>query len=110
MKDLETALRAKFAPKKCATQQEYDSWMESINYDQATYNRPLDRTKEDIQREICELKIQRLAVDRQLAQARLNYSEVESQKHFVNSVYHELKHEMVKLNPKQELTVEDRNS
>lgn len=100
MKDLETALRAKFAPKKCATQQEYDSWMEAINYDQETYNRPLNEKKEEIQHEICELKILRLTIDRQLETVRMEYATVESQKRSINSVYHELKHEMVKLNPK----------
>jgi hypothetical protein len=110
MKDLETALRAKFAPKKCATQQEYDSWMESINYDQATYNRPLNKTQEEIQRDICKLKIRRLTIDKQLETTRMEYASVESQKRAINSIYHELKHEMVMLNPKQELTVEDRNS
>lgn len=100
LESLETALRAKFAPKKCATQQEYDSWMEAVNYDQAAYNRPLNKTKEDIQREICELKIQRLTIDKQLATARLSYSNIESQKGVVNGIYHELKHEMAKLNPK----------
>ncbi len=110
MKDLETALRAKFAPKKCATQQEYDSWMEAVNYDQTAYNRPLNKTQEDIRHEICRLKIQRLSLDRQLEQVKLLYGEAESQKRSVNSIYHELKHEMAMLNPKQELTVEDRNS
>lgn len=113
MKDLETlatTIRAKFAPKKVATQQEYDSWMEDVNHDQAAYNRPLNKTKEDILRKICELKIQRLSVDRKLAEASLDYSDNESLMRFANGIYHELKHEMAMLNSKQELTVEDRIS
>ena len=93
LESLETALRAKFAPKKVATKQEFESWMTSLNYDQAAYNRPLNKTQEDIRREIYRLKIQ-------IEAAKLNCCEIESRKCSVNSIYHELKHEMIMLNPK----------
>jgi uncharacterized protein with von Willebrand factor type A (vWA) domain len=100
MMDLED-LKAKFQPRQLDSQIEFDDVMSEMNVEQSRMVHPLIdkdieliKKQSRLQEKISEMKIEIEVIKR----AKLD---VESQKKEINRAFHELKHELIKLNPRE---------
>lgn len=100
MMDLES-LKAKFQPRQLDSQIEFDDVMSEMNMEQSRMVHPLIdkdieliKKQSRLQEQISEMKIEIEVIKR----AKLD---VESQKKEINRAFHELKHELIKLNPRE---------
>ena len=100
MMDLER-LKAKFQPRQLDSQIEFDDVMSEMNMEQSRMVHPLIdkeieliKKQSRLQEQISEMKIEIEVIKR----AKLD---VESQKKEINRAFHELKHELIKLNPRE---------
>jgi len=98
--DLED-LKAKFQPRQLDSQIEFDDVMSEMNVEQSRMVHPLIdkdieliKKQSRLQEKISEMKIEIEVIKR----AKLD---VESQKKEINRAFHELKHELIKLNPRE---------
>lgn len=89
-----------FAPVKCENQIEFDERMHAINNQQSIENHPyLDRLRElNKQKTLIETQMQGLKV--QLNAIKVERLDIEQKRKNINRVYHQLKHELIELNPK----------
>ena len=96
----EKEIRAKYEARKCETQMEFDRVMSEMNTEQTHLNHPyLDRERELAkQREL--LETQKQAINIQLNQIKVERLELESKRKEINRVFHDLKHELIMLNPR----------
>ena len=97
----EKEIRAKFEAQVCATQMEFDRLMSEMNTEQTHLNHPyLDRERELAkQREL--LETQKQAINIQLNQIKVERLELEQKRKEINRVFHDLKHELIMLNPRE---------
>ena len=97
----EKEIRAKFEAQVCATQMEFDRLMSEMNTEQTHINHPyLDRERELAkQREL--LEQQKQAINIQLKAIKLERLDVEQRRKDINRVFHELKHDLIMLNPRE---------
>ena len=97
----EKEIRAKFEARKCETQIEFDRVMSEMNTEQTHLNHPyLDRERELAkQREL--LETQKQAINIQLNQIKVERLELEQKRKEINRVFHDLKHELIMLNPRE---------
>ena len=89
-------------PRKVGSQAEFDRLMTEMNAEQTHLNHPyLDRGRELAkQREL--LKTQRQAINIQLQQINIECLGLEQKRKDINRVFHDLKHELIKLNPRED--------
>ena len=89
-----------FAPVKCENHIEFDERMHAINNQQSLDNYPyLDRLRElNKQKTLIETQMQALKV--QLNSIKVERLDIEQKQKDINRVYHQLKHELIELNPK----------
>ena len=97
----EKEIRAKFEAQVCATQMEFDRLMSEMNTEQTHLNHPyLDRERELAkQREL--LETQKQAINIQLNQIKVERLELEQKRKEINRVFHDLKHDLIMLNPRE---------
>ena len=97
----EKEIRAKYEAQVCATQMEFDRLMSEMNTEQTHLNHPyLDRERELAkQREL--LETQKQAINIQLNQIKVERLELEQKRKEINRVFHDLKHELIMLNPRE---------
>lgn len=96
----EQEIRVMFAPVKCDNQVEFDGRMHAINNQQAIENRPyLDRLRE-LSKKATLIESQKQALNIQLNAIRAARLEIEQKQKDINRVFHDLKHELIELNPK----------
>jgi len=97
----EKEIRAKYEARKCETQMEFDRLMSEMNIEQTHINHPwLDRERELAkQREL--LEQQKQAINIQLNAIRLERLDLEQKRKDVNRVFHDLKHDLIMLNPRE---------
>ena len=97
----EKEIRAKYQARKCENQMEFDRLMSEINTEQTHINHPwLDRERELAkQREL--LEQQKQAINIQLNAIRLERLDLEQKRKDVNRVFHDLKHDLIMLNPRE---------
>ena len=98
----EQEIRTKYAARKCETQMEFDRVMNAMNVEQEHLNHPsLDRERElvlkrtKIEAAILGLRIQLMEIQ----QERIN---LEQERKEINRVFHDLKHELIMMNPKED--------
>ena len=98
----EEIIRAKYYARKCENQMEFDRLMTAMNEEQSRMNHPyLDRERE-LSKERARLYTQREAINIQLDQVRLERLELEEKRKKINRLFHELKHELIMVNPREE--------
>ena len=99
----------KYSGHICATQMEFDRIMSEMNQEQTQLNHPyLDRDRELVkQREM--LMTQKSAINIQLNQIRIERTEIEQKRKEINRVFHDLKHELIMLNPREQYAKIDEN-
>ena len=97
----EKEIRDKYQAQVCATQMEFDRLMSEMNTDQTHLNHPyLDRERELAkQREL--LETQKQAINIQLNQIKVERLELEQKRKEINRVFHDLKHDLIMLNPRE---------
>lgn len=98
----EQEIRAKYAARKCETQIEFDRLMSELNEEQSHLNHPyLDKKKEVMmQRENIKLQIQ--ALRQQDTALKMQQMEFEQKQKENNRIFHDLKHELIMLNPRDQ--------
>ena len=98
----EKEIRAKYEAQVCATQMEFDRLMSEMNTEQTHLNHPyLDRERELAkQREL--LETQKQAINIQLNQIKVERLELEQKRKEINRVFHDLKHDLIMLNPREQ--------
>ena len=81
--------------------QEFDRLMSEMNTEQTHLNHPyLDRERELAkQREL--LETQKQAINIQLNQIKVERLELEQKRKEINRVFHDLKHDLIMLNPRE---------
>ena len=104
----EKEIRAKFEAQVCATQMEFDRLMSEMNTEQTHLNHPyLDRERELAkQKELLEqqnelLEQQKQAINIQLNAIKLERLDLEQKRKDINRVFHDLKHDLIMLNPRE---------
>ena len=92
----------KYSGHICATQIEFDRIMSEMNQEQTQLNHPyLDRDRELVkQREM--LMTQKQAINIQLNQIKIERVGIEQKRKEINRVFHDLKHELIMLNPREQ--------
>ena len=103
----EKEIRAKYEARKCETQIEFDRLMSEMNDEQTHFNQPnLDRERELAkQREL--LETQKQAINIQLNAIKVERLELEQKRKDINRVFHDLKHELIMLNPREQYVKND---
>ena len=98
----EKEIRAKYEARKFETQMEFDRLMSEMNTEQTHLNHPyLDRERELAkQREM--LETQKQAINIQLNAIKVERLELEQKRKDINRVFHDLKHELIMLNPREQ--------
>ena len=97
----EQEIRAKYEARKCETQMEFDRLMSEMNTEQTHINHPyLDRERELAKRREL-LEQQKQAINIQLKAIKLERLDVEQRRKDINRVFHELKHDLIMLNPRE---------
>ena len=95
----EKETRAKYEARKCETQMEFDRVMSEMNTEQTHLNHPfLDRERELAkQREL--LETQKQAINIQLNAIKVERLDLDQKRKEINRVFHDLKHELIMMNP-----------
>jgi hypothetical protein len=95
----EKEIRAKYEARKCETQMEFDRVMSEMNTEQTHLNHPyLDRERELIKQKKL-LEQQKSAINIQLDAIKLERLDLEQKRKDINRVFHDLKHELIMMNP-----------
>ena len=97
----EKEIIAKYEAKECNTQVEFERIMSEMNIEQTHLNHPyLDRERELIrQKEL--LEQQKQAINIQLNALKMERLDLEQKRKDINRVFHDLKHNLIMLNPRE---------
>ena len=98
----EKEIRAKYEARKCENQMEFDRVMSEMNTEQTHLNHPyLDRDREIAQQRE-NIRIQMQALKTQDSALKVERLELEQKRKEINRVFHDLKHELIMLNPREQ--------
>ena len=98
----EKEIRAKYEARKCETQMEFDRVMSEMNTEQTHLNHPyLDRDREIAQQRE-NIRIQMQALKTQDAALKIERMDLEQKRKDINRIFHDLKHELIMLNPREQ--------
>lgn len=93
-------IKEKYPPRQLNSQVEFDSIMSQMNADQTAMNHPyLDRDRE-LAKQRQNLMMQIDAIKIQLKEIVVERLELEQKRKDINRLFHELKHEIITLNPR----------
>lgn len=99
----EKEIREIYPPRKCESQIEFDRLMSALHEAQAHANHPLlDRESELMQQRTLLLQ-QRQAINIQLEAIKVERIQLDARRRQNNRAFHDVKHELIMLNPKEEL-------
>ena len=96
----EKEIREKFAPRKCENQNEFDMIMHDMNTVQTELNHPYADRERELLKQIDLLNAQRNAIFVQIDTIQIQRRENEQKRKDINRVFHELKHQLIGLNPR----------
>ena len=98
----EKEIRAKYEARKCENQMEFDRLMSEMNTEQTHLNHPyLDRDREIAQQRE-NIRIQMQALKTQDAALKIERIDLDQKRKEINRVFHDLKHELIMLNPREQ--------
>ena len=90
----------KYKPRKVASQVEFDLIMNEMNAEQTHMNAPyLDRERE-LAKQRALLEAQKKAINIQMDTIKIERLELEQKRKDINRLFHDLKHDLIVLNPK----------
>lgn len=90
-----------YCPPLCNTQSEFDAEMARLNEEQSKIVKPFCDKKSELVKRRANLMTQRSAINIQLDMLRIEYTDNEDAKREIASKFHAMKHELIKLNPKE---------
>lgn len=94
-------IKAKYQARQMDSQIEFDRVMNELNTEQTHMNHPyLDRMRE-IEKKINLLKVEKRSIDIQIDTLKIERVELEQKAKDINRVFHELKHELIMMNPRE---------
>ena len=97
----EKEIRAKYQARKCKNQMEFERLMSEMNTEQTHLNHPyLDRER-DLNKQKELLEQQKQAINIQLNAIKVERIDSEQKRKDINRVFHDLKHELIMLNPRE---------
>ena len=102
----EKEIREHFAAHTVENQVEFEAWMAEINAVQASHVNPLDRHIGQINQRHANIMTQKRALNIQLDQLKQERVDVEQRRRDICAVFHELKHAMIQLNPREKFVKE----
>lgn len=97
----EKEIRAKYPPHVVETQVEFDRLMERVNFDQRQLVQPFDEKEVELLNQRTLLKQQMTAIRIQIDAIDMQKRTVVAQHKEINRVFHEIRHELIMLNPKE---------
>ena len=97
----EKEIRAKYEARKCETQMEFDRVMSEMNTEQTHLNHPYLYRDREIAQQRENIRIQMQALKTQDAALKIERMELEQKRKDINRVFHDLKHELIMLNPRE---------
>lgn len=96
----EQEARERFTPVKCNSQIEFDKLMQAINNQQTIENHPYVDQLRALNKRKALIEAQKQALNVQLNAIKVERLEIEQNQKNINRVFHQLKHELLELNPK----------
>ena len=93
-------LKAKYQPRQLENQVQFEQIMIAINEEQAQLNHPYDDRYYELTKERELLESQQKDIIIQLHKNRIMRIELEQEKKEINRAFHQLKHEFIELNPR----------
>lgn len=97
----EKEIRGNYPPHEVETQIEFDKVMEQINFDQRQLVQPFAEKELELLNQRTLLKQQMTAIRIQIDAIDMQKRTVVAQHKEINRVFHEIKHELIMLNPKE---------
>ena len=97
----ENDIRAKFAPRKCENQVEFDQMMQEMNSMQTELNHPYADKERELLKQIDVLMAQKHAIFVQIETIQIQRRENEQYRKDINRVFHDLKHQLIMFNPRE---------
>lgn len=98
---IEQEIREKYPPREVESQMEFDRIMSELNAEQTHMNHPwLDRDRE-ISLQRTNIKVQILALHQQDNALKMEQVALEQKRKDINRTFHDLKHELIMLNPRE---------
>ncbi len=103
-------IREKYTPHVVETKGEFDDYMEAVNHAQREAVRPLEEQLKELNRQTLLIDTQMSALNIQKKTLIMQKIDIDSKRKEFNRAYHDLKHEMVMLNPKRNDKEDNENS
>lgn len=100
-------IREIYPPRECESQVEFDQLMVKLNFGQSQINHPLLDREEELVKKIMLLRQQILGINVQINSLAIERQEVKRERKDVNRIFHELKHELIQLNPLEKFHKEE---
>ena len=88
-------------PPLCNTQKDFDAEMARLNEEQCYELKPYRDKESELVKKRANLMTQRSAINIQLDMLRCEYTDNEDAKREIVSKFHEMKHRLIMLNPKE---------
>ena len=93
-------IREKYPPRKLNSQVEFDNMMSQMNAEQTEMNHPLLDRDRELAKQRQNLMMQMDAIKIQLKGIAVERLELEQKRKDINRLFHELKHDIIMLNPR----------
>ena len=104
----ENDIRTQFAPRKCENQAEFETIMQQMNSLQTELNHPYADKERDLLKQIDILMAQKHAIFTQIETIQIQRRENEQHRKDINRVFHDLKHQLITLNPREGFIKKDK--
>ena len=89
-----------FAPKLCSSKVEFDGLMQAINHQQSIENHPYLDSLRELNKKKALILTQKNALNIQLNAIKEERLDIEQKQKDMNRLFHQLKHELIEMNPK----------
>lgn len=95
-------IRVKYEARKLENQMEFDRLMSEMNDEQTHLNHPYHDREREIARQRETIRIQMQALRTQDSALKMELLSLEQKRKEINRVFHDLKHKLIMLNPKEQ--------
>lgn len=102
-------LQERFKPQVVDNQIKFEEYMTGLNVEQSKAVAPINERLMELHRQSTQIEIQMNALAIQIKTIRLEKNELEAKKD-INRICHELKHNMIQLNPKEKFVKNDNDN
>lgn len=96
----EKEIRGNYPPHKVNSQCEFDDFMNRLNTEQTIINHPWIDAKKEIEKKKALIKVQFASLQASMSALRAEWLDIDMKQKEFNRICHDIKHEMIELNPK----------